>query len=259
MGLESKIKCKTKVLTGFNELTLIAISIITLDITNPPIVSSQTFMIVSNPSPHNKILARPWLVKTGAVTLIEYYKIRFRIPGGAVGEIKSDQAMFRRCTVQVLKELKKKSFAPAQLQQAGQENDVKVNNVLEDESRWKIKDDAENIILDLYQPEKTARIGSCLSPAENEELKAFLKENRDIFAWSPSNMPGINPAIACHKLHVDPAAKPVIQKRRHFAPKRIAIIEAEINKLLEARFIEEVAHSIWLVNVMLVMKKEKGK
>ncbi|KAM1000326.1 hypothetical protein ACFX2A_007088 [Malus domestica] len=72
-------------------------------------------------------------------------------------------------------------------------------------------------------------------------------------------MPGIDPKVACHKLHFDPTAKSVIQKRRHFTPERMAIIEAEIDKLLKARFIEEVAHSAWLANVVLVMKKEKGK
>ena len=128
-----------------------------------------------------------------------------------------------------------------------------------DEIGWKPEEDAEEIILDPQQPEKTARIGSRLSPTEKEELITFLRKNRDIFAWSPSDMLGIDPEVACHKLHVDPAAKPVIQKRRHFAPERVAIIEAEIDKMLEARFIEEVAHSVWLTNVVLVMKKEKGK
>ena len=50
-------------------------------------------------------------------------------------------------------------------------------------------------------------------------------------------MPDIELEVACHKLHVDPAAKPVIQKRRHFAPDQIVIIEAKIDKLLEAGFI----------------------
>ncbi|KAM1380245.1 hypothetical protein ACFX2I_021998 [Malus domestica] len=72
-------------------------------------------------------------------------------------------------------------------------------------------------------------------------------------------MPNIDLAITCHKLHVDPAAKSVIQKRQHFVLKRVPIIEAEINKLLDAKFIEEVAHSVWLANVVLVMKNEKGK
>ncbi|KAM1005429.1 hypothetical protein ACFX1T_002333 [Malus domestica] len=104
-----------------------------------------------------------------------------------------------------------------------------------------------------------ARIGSRLSLAEKEELTAFLRENHYIFAWSPSNMPNIDPKIACHKLHVDPSTKPVIQKGRHFAPKRVAIIETKFDKLLEVGFIEKVAHSAWLANVMLVVKKEKGK
>ncbi|KAM2959909.1 hypothetical protein FF1_029667 [Malus domestica] len=99
MGLESTIQRKTKVLIGFNGLTSIAIGIITLNVTSPPIVSSQTFMIVNDLCPYNEILDRTWLVKIEAVTSIEYQKIRFRIPGGAVGEIKGDQAMFRRYTV----------------------------------------------------------------------------------------------------------------------------------------------------------------
>ncbi|KAM1370643.1 hypothetical protein ACFX2I_040993 [Malus domestica] len=72
-------------------------------------------------------------------------------------------------------------------------------------------------------------------------------------------MPGIDPKIAFHKLHVDPVAKLVNQKIRHFTPERVAIIEVEIDKLLEAGFIEEVAHSAWLANVVLVLKKEKDK
>ncbi|KAI5312880.1 hypothetical protein L3X38_042054 [Prunus dulcis] len=80
-----------------------------------------------------------------------------------------------------------------------------------------------------------------------------------MFAWSPSDMPGIDPDIICHRLHVNPASKPVVQKRRNFAPERVAIIEAEIDKLLAAGFIEEVSYSEWLANVVLVAKQEKGK
>ncbi|KAI5322760.1 hypothetical protein L3X38_031832 [Prunus dulcis] len=80
-----------------------------------------------------------------------------------------------------------------------------------------------------------------------------------MFAWSSSDMPGIDSNIICHRLHVNPACKPVEQKRRNFAPERVAIIEAEIDKLLAAGFIEEVSYSEWLANVVLVAKQEKGK
>lgn len=72
-------------------------------------------------------------------------------------------------------------------------------------------------------------------------------------------MLGIDPKVTCHKLYIDLATKLVIQNRRHFAPEQVAIIEAEINKILVARFIEEVAYLIWLANVVLVMKKKNGK
>ncbi|KAM2964753.1 hypothetical protein FF2_022508 [Malus domestica] len=70
------------------------------------------FTIVSDPSPYNGILGKPWLIKLNAVTSVKYQKIRFRIPRGKAGEIKSDQATSQRCTVHVLKESKKKTFTP---------------------------------------------------------------------------------------------------------------------------------------------------
>ncbi|KAI5322908.1 hypothetical protein L3X38_031980 [Prunus dulcis] len=71
-------------------------------------------------------------------------------------------------------------------------------------------------------------------------------------------MPGIDPQIICHRLHVNPVIKPVAQKRRNFAPERVAIIEAEIDKLLAAGFIQEISYAEWLANVVLVAKKDKG-
>ncbi|XP_068312475.1 uncharacterized protein [Pyrus communis] len=81
IGLENTIKRKAEVLSGFKGLTSITIDIITLDVTSPLIVSSQTFMIINDPSPHNEILSLPGLVKNGAVTSIEYQNIQFRILG----------------------------------------------------------------------------------------------------------------------------------------------------------------------------------
>ena len=41
------------------------------------------------------------------------------------------------------------------------------------------------------------------------ELVDFLHENRDIFAWSPKDMPGVPTEFAEHKLHVRSDMKPV--------------------------------------------------
>ena len=88
--------------------------------------------------------------------------------------------------------------------------------------------------------EKKVFVGSLLSSDERERLVQFLKENQDVFAWSHRDMPGINPAVACHKLHIDPSLRPYRQRQRRFAPERNKIISEEIDRLLEVGFIREV-------------------
>ena len=71
-------------------------------------------------------------------------------------------------------------------------------------------------------------------------------------------MGGINPSLITHKLNISPFFKPVKQKRRSFAPKRQKAINEEVNKLLQAKAIQEVEYPDWLANVVLV-KKENSK
>jgi len=52
-------------------------------------------------------------------------------------------------------------------------------------------------------------------------------------------MPGIDLVVMEHRLNVDPAHKLVVQKKRHMGPERAEVATAEVQKLLEARFIRE--------------------
>ena len=47
-----------------------------------------------------------------------------------------------------------------------------------------------------------------------EALIQFLRENRDIFAWKPSDMPGVPRGLAEHRLRVDSKVKPVKEHLR---------------------------------------------
>ncbi|KAI0519455.1 hypothetical protein KFK09_006903 [Dendrobium nobile] len=67
-------------------------------------------------------------------------------------------------------------------------------------------------------------------------------------------MPSINPEVIMHSLKINPACKPVIQKKRNFALERQLAIEQEVDKLLKARFIREVHYPTWLANVVMVRK-----
>jgi hypothetical protein len=86
----------------------------------------------------------------------------------------------------------------------------------------------------------------------------FLRANADIFAWSPSDMPGIPREVAEHSLDILPHARAVQQRLRRFDEKRRRAIGAELRKLLEAGFIKKVFHPTWLANPVLV-KKNNGK
>ena len=76
-------------------------------------------------------------------------------------------------------------------------------------------------------------------------LVDFLRANADIFAWGPSDMPGILREVAEHSLDIRPNSKPVKQRLRRF----------DELKLLAAGFIKEVFHPEWLANPVLVKKK----
>jgi hypothetical protein len=89
-------------------------------------------------------------------------------------------------------------------------------------------------------------------------LVDFLHANTDIFAWSPSDMPGIPREVAEHSLDILPHSRAVQQRLRRFDEERRRAIGAELRKLLEAGFIKEVFHPTWLANPVLV-KKKNGK
>jgi len=43
-------------------------------------------------------------------------------------------------------------------------------------------------------------------------LVDFLRANADVFAWSPSDMPGIPREVAEHSLDIEAGSKPVKQR-----------------------------------------------
>ncbi|XP_074376769.1 uncharacterized protein LOC141718283 [Apium graveolens] len=68
-------------------------------------------------------------------------------------------------------------------------------------------EDTIEIPVDEKDPSKVLRIGSQLAPRLKEGLSIFLLANLDVFAWSLSDMVGIDPEIMCHRLNIDPKHK----------------------------------------------------
>jgi hypothetical protein len=56
------------------------------------------------------------------------------------------------------------------------------------------------------------------------ELIALLQVNKDVFAWEPSNMPGIPREVIEHELGLSASVRPVRQKQRRYTPEKQAAI-----------------------------------
>ena len=105
---------------------------------------------------------------------------------------------------------------------------------------------------------KTFKLGRLLSQEEQDEVAEVISRHLDSFAWSASDMPGIDPDFLCHHLSMDATVRPVRQRRRKCNEERRLVVREETQKLLSAGHILEIQYPEWLVNVVLV-KKANGK
>ena len=82
----------------------------------------------------------------------------------------------------------------------------------------------------------------------------FLHVNVDVFAWQPSDIPGVPREVIEHHLAVCPHAIPVKQKVWKQASERWQFIVEEIKKLEAAGLVRGVLHPTWLANQVVIQK-----
>jgi len=104
---------------------------------------------------------------------------------------------------------------------------------------------------------KTFKLGRLLSQEEQDEVAEVILRHLDAFAWSASDMPGIDPDFLCHHLSMDATVHPVRQRRRKFNEERWLVVREETQKLLSVGHIQEIQYPEWLANVVLVKKANR--
>ncbi|KAL0302897.1 UNVERIFIED_CONTAM: hypothetical protein Sradi_6157800 [Sesamum radiatum] len=107
-------------------------------------------------------------------------------------------------------------------------------------------------------PDKITKIESKMKEDVRERVINCLQENKDIFAWTPEDLEGIDPCVITHHLNLDPTVRPIKQKNRHFGPEKDKIIQGEVKKLLTTGHITEIQFPKWLSNVVLGPSREGG-
>src|SRR4051812_43050286 len=108
----------------------------------------------------------------------------------------------------------------------------------------------------LTDPDKIVRVYAHLPEEQATTLIAFLREEWEIFAWCPADMPGIPREFAEHALRIKPNTKPVKQVLRGFSELKRRAIGEDFNRLLDAQFIREMKKATWIANPVLVPKKD---
>ncbi|GFZ19724.1 hypothetical protein Acr_28g0004290 [Actinidia rufa] len=127
--------------------------------------------------------------------------------------------------------------------------------VLEDMGRdpeAKVIEDLVRCELDEPSSDRFFLIGLDLEEYERTELLQLLKANIEAFAWTPYEMPGIDPAFIKHELNGQLDAQPVKQRGRRLAPEHVDVVIEEVKKLKEADAIVEVIYPTWLSNTVVV-------
>ena len=105
------------------------------------------------------------------------------------------------------------------------------------------------------EPGRYTYVSSLLTEEERAQIQQILQANADVFTWTHSDMTGINPMHASHKLNMVSSARPIRHRVRRSHPDCHQIIQAEVNNLLKVGFIREVKYPEWLANVVVVSKK----
>ena len=73
-----------------------------------------------------------------------------------------------------------------------------------------------------------------------------------MFAWEPSDLPGVPREVIEHHLAVCPSARPIKQKVRRQAKDWHDFICSEVNRLWQVKVIRKVLHRTWVANPVVV-------
>ncbi|GAU30269.1 hypothetical protein TSUD_384900 [Trifolium subterraneum] len=241
------------------------------------------FLVVDCPSLYNCIIGRPTLAELFAVSSTIHLKLKYYTKDGQVATINGDIKSARRCFEAASKNLNsvvtpKKKNEETKLPgvnsistEDGVELDARTSKKERKQEKKAIKDDL--LIKENYRPipdgefelvplgedpTKGVKIGADLPDLVKRQLKACLRKNTELFAWSATRMPGIDPEVACHQLTIDPRVSAVVQRRRKQSPEKAEAARKAVKDLLEANFIAEAQYKTWFSNVVLV-KKSNGK
>ncbi|GKV30031.1 hypothetical protein SLEP1_g38898 [Rubroshorea leprosula] len=224
---------------GFNNQPVPVEGVLTMNVAfgsgRSYVTPSVRFLVVKMASSFNIVIGRPTLTEIRAVVSQSHLCMKFPTPTG-IATLRGNQEVARHCYITSVTQPQKgkaqtPEINPKRIPDDRQVMGVEiVDNRPEDETRAAPVEDVEEVQIDDRDPSRKTQIGTKLNPEERAELIAFLRPNKDVFAWTSADMPGIPTSV----------------------------IKEEVEKLLQAGFIRRIDYCEWVANPVLV-KKANGK
>jgi hypothetical protein len=176
------------------------------------------FEVADVRSSYQAILGRPMLVKFMAIPHHTYLIMKMPAPNGILSVL-GDIMVSYNCesaTVELSKDSVIKAATTVMVAQATKIDQFTLE--VPEQKRTSTALDPSPVVkkvcLVLPNASKGVVIGADLDPKYELTLTTFLRDNADIFAWSPSDMPDVSRELAEQALEVNKTAQPIKQKLR---------------------------------------------
>ncbi|XP_017416505.1 uncharacterized protein LOC108327297 [Vigna angularis] len=212
------------------------------------------YLLVEANTSYNVLLGRSCLNAFGAIVSTPHLTVKYPSEKGTICIVRADQKTARECYAAGLKLYTRQAKRRATGSEVAMADlDPRTNT----EDRLERIEETQPVLIG-KDPSQTTTMARGLQPEVEEELRALLWKNRDLFAWTAADMPGIHPSVMSHKLTLFKEARPIPQKKRRMSEEKKKVVEEEVGKLKEAGFVREVTYTTLLANVVMV-KKASGK
>jgi len=216
------------------------------------------FLVVDAPTSYNVLLGRPSLNTLSVVVSTPHLAMKFPSPSGDILTVHYDQRLAReyymaslrpQLPIQQTNHIERPHGFGIAL--SGEDLNPRVGR----DVRLEPVEETSPLELPIGH---SINLGTGLNSNERAIITPILVNNKDLFAWSATDLPGVDPLVASHKLSIYKEARYISLKKCKLGEERRLTAKVAADKLLSVGFIDEAQYTTWLSNIVLV-KKANGK
>jgi len=181
-----------------------------------------TFNIVDLHYPYNAIFGRGFANKFNAAFHMGYLCMKMSALHGTI-IVHGSQKEARN-----IERANYKSQRNINSVEAARSNSPKPTDMPKGKTDLKDQEETKSVPLENALLDRKVTIGGNLSKEEEAELIETLAKNKDVFAWSASDLKGVSRDIIQHSLDINPKMKLKKQRQRKMSEDRILAAMAEV-------------------------------